>query len=58
MAAPHQQGTKPRTRLFSVVNSRETGLAEMRSSGQIVAWLHEKTALVIFVEFVRLDKFF
>jgi hypothetical protein len=58
VAAPHQQGTKPHTRLFSVMSSKEIGLAEMHSPSQMVAGLHEKTALVVFVDYVRLDKFF
>jgi hypothetical protein len=58
VAAPHQQGTKPHTRLFNVMSSKEIGLAEMHSPGQMVAGLHEKTALVVFVDDVRLDKFF
>lgn len=37
MAAPHQPGTKPRTRLFSVASSKEIDLAEMRSTGQRMA---------------------
>jgi hypothetical protein len=41
---------KPRTHLFSVVSSKEIGLAERHSLGQMVAGLHEKTALVSFVE--------
>jgi hypothetical protein len=40
------------------MNSKEIGLAEMHSPGQMVAGLHEKTALVVFVDDVRLDKFF
>jgi hypothetical protein len=58
VAAPHQQGTKPPTRLFSVTSFKKTDLAEMHSPGQWMAGLLEKTVLANFVVFVRLDKFF
>jgi len=50
VAAPHQQGTKPHTRLFSVTSFRKTDLAGMRSRGQWMAGLLEKTVLVRFVD--------
>ncbi|HTX21139.1 MAG TPA: hypothetical protein VMD27_04635 [Candidatus Aquilonibacter sp.] len=58
VAAPHQQGTKPLTRLFSVKGFKKTDLVEMHSPGQWMAGLLEKTVSVNFVVFVRLDKFF
>ena len=58
VAAPHQPGTKPHTRLFSVTSFKKTDLAEMHSPGQWMAGLLEKTVLANFVVFVRLDKFF
>ena len=53
MAAPHQSGTKPHTRLFSVRSFKKTDLAEMRSPGQRLAGLLEKTVLVDFVDQAR-----
>jgi hypothetical protein len=53
VAAPHQPGTKPPTRLFSVRSFKKTDLAEMRSPGQWLAGLLEKTVLVSFVDQAR-----